>query len=128
MIVVDSSALCAILFGEPERPSFEALIAARRSLLPVSCLVETAITWRRRGGPAHLLDRLIDVMALRVIAVDEGQARLAVEADRRYGRGTGHPANLNFGDCLAYAAAVVHGAPLLFKGDGFIHTDVDRAL
>ena len=65
---------------------------------------------------------------LAVLPADEHQARLAADADRRYGRGTGHPARLNFGDCLAYAAAVAHDAPLLSKGEDFGHTDVKRAI
>jgi ribonuclease VapC len=64
---------------------------------------------------------------LTLLPSDERQARIAVEADRRYGRTTGHPARLNFGDCLAYAAAMAHDAPLLFKGRDFLHTDVQCA-
>ena len=83
--------------------------------------------WRRRGGAADIFERFVTVLGLEVLPSDEGQARIAVDADRRYGRSTGHPARLNFGDCLAYAAALAHDAPLLFKGDDFVHTNVRRA-
>ena len=127
MIVVDSSAASAILLDEPEKRSFENIIAGHRALLPASCLVETSIMWRRRGGAADIFERFVTVLGLEVLPSDEGQARIAVDADRRYGRSTGHPARLNFGDCLAYAAALAHDAPLLFKGDDFVHTNVRRA-
>jgi ribonuclease VapC len=128
LIVVDSSAACAILFGEAETPVFEEIIARDSALLPVSALVESAIAWRRRGGQAAIFDRFLAAFAFEILPSDERQARIAAEADRRFGRGTGHPARLNFGDCLAYAAAVAHDAPLLFKGDDFARTDVRRAV
>lgn len=127
MIVVDSSAAFAILFEEPERDRFEAILSDGRIALPVSCLVETEISWRRRGRQAVYFDRFIVAFGFEILPSDALQAQIAVEADRRYGRGTRHPARLNFGDCLAYAAAMAHDAPLLFKGDDFIHTDVKRA-
>ena len=95
--------------------------------MPASCFVESAITLRRRGIDAARLNALMAQASLTLLPMDERQARIAVDADRRYGRGTGHPARLNFGDCLAYAAAVAHDAPLLFKGADFGHTDVKRA-
>ncbi len=127
MIVVDSTAACALLLNEPEADAFDEILARGVNLLPASCLVEVAITWRRRGGPSSGLDDLVQRYGFTVGALDERQARLAVEADRRYGRGSGHPARLNFGDCLAYAAAKSRGAALLYKGDDFLHTDVERA-
>jgi ribonuclease VapC len=128
VIVVDSSTTCAILFGEPDRARFEEIIAAEDCAIPVSCFVETAISWRRRGRGIGAVDGLVAALSLRLLPCDSAQARIAAEADRRYGRGTGHPARLNFGDCLAYAAAVAHDAPLLFKGAEFARTDVKRAL
>ncbi len=127
MIVVDTSALLAILFREPEGPAFEKVIAFGAAL-PVSCCAEGAIVWRRRGRDAGVFDHFIESASLRLFPNDDRQAAIAIAADRRYGRGTRHPARLNFGDCLAYAAAVAHDAPLLFKGGDFGHTDVKRAV
>jgi ribonuclease VapC len=128
VIVVDSSVTCAILFGEPDRAHFEEIIAGADCAIPVSCFVETAISWRRRGRGIGAVDGLLVALSLRLLPSDSAQALIAAEADRRYGRGTGHPARLNFGDCLAYAAAVAHDAPLFFKGADFARTDVKRAL
>lgn len=125
MIVVDTSALLAVLFREREGAHFEQTIALGAAL-PVSCCLEAALVWRKRGRAATVFDSFLENARLRLVPHDERQAAIAIEADRRYGRGTGHPARLNFGDCLAYAAAMAHDAPLLFKGGDFLHTDVKR--
>ena len=127
MIVVDSSALLCILFREPEASLFEELVAVDDAAVPVSCRLEAAIVWRKRGGQAAVFDRFMESGEFAILPHDARQAEIAIEADRRFGRGTGHPARLNFGDCLAYAAAVAHDAPLLFKGGDFARTDVRRA-
>jgi ribonuclease VapC len=127
VIVVDSSAVCAILFSEIDRPLFEDIISGEDCAFPVSCFVETAITWRRKGKGGDAVPGLVAALSLKLLPADAAQAQIALEADRRYGRGTRHPARLNFGDCLAYAAAVAHDAPLLFKGRDFASTDVKRA-
>ena len=80
----------------------------------------------RRDGRARL-DTLLALTGATLLGSDARQARLAADAFERFGRGSGHPARLNFGDCLAYAAAAAHRAPLLFKGEDFGHTDVERA-
>lgn len=128
VIVVETSALVAILQGEPERQPFRVIIAESDARVPVSCYLETAIALRKRGMALGILEGFVADAELTLLASDSVQARIAAEADRRYGRGTGHPARLNFGDCLAYAAAVAHDAPLLFKGADFSRTDVRRAL
>jgi ribonuclease VapC len=74
------------------------------------------------------LDDLLRVLDIAIESVTEEQARIAREAYRDYGHGSGHPARLNFGDCFAYALARVTGEPLLFKGDDFTHTDITPAL
>jgi ribonuclease VapC len=127
VIVVDSSAVCAVLLNEPERDRFQEIMARERCFLSAACLVESSITWRRRGGSAAAFAAFLAAFGLVVLPADERQAHIAAEADRRFGRATGHPARLNFGDCLAYAAAIAHDAPLLFKGGDFGHTDVKRA-
>ena len=128
MTIVDSSALLAILLDEIEADLFEESLARGRAWLPVSCYLETCINLRRRKFSHGHLESYLEHADVRLLASDERQARIAAEADRRYGRGTGHPPRLNFGDCLAYAAAIAHDAALLFKGDDFLHTDVRRAI
>jgi ribonuclease VapC len=127
VIVVETSAIVAVLLDEAEASAFETLIAENEAHLPVACYVEAGLALRHRGHPLGALDGYIVSSELSLLGSDERQARIAAEADRRFGRGTGHPARLNFGDCLAYAAAMAHDAPLLFKGDDFAHTDVRRA-
>ena len=88
---------------------------------------------RSRHGAPQTRERAIaprsasPATTIAILACDARQARLAADAFERYGRGTGHPAHLNFGDCLAYAAAAAHPAPLLFKGEDFALTDLSRA-
>lgn len=74
------------------------------------------------------MDQLTAVADITFVPMDEAIARLAADAFARYGRGTGHTAALNFGDCIAYATAIHLDVPLLFKGDDFRHTDVKAAL
>lgn len=129
-MVLDTSALVAILGGEPEQQAFIAAIAqADLCLMSAASLVEASIVMEVRHGPSgvHALDHLLDRAGCVVVLVDAEQAALARDAFRRYGKGR-HPAALNFGDCFAYALSVAHGEPLLFKGEGFPHTDVRQAL
>jgi ribonuclease VapC len=128
-MVIDTSALLAILQDEPERRSFnEVLEAADSCLLSAANLVEAAIVIEARyGTPGGLaLDRLLELAGVSVVPVDEDQARIAREAYRRFGRGQ-HPAALSFGDCFAYALARSRGESLLFKGDDFSRTDIEPA-
>lgn len=125
-MVVDTSALLAILQDEPERRLFnEALESADARLMSVASLVETSIIIESRYGPVGLrdLDLLIERAGIELVPVDVEQARAARAAYGRFGKGH-HPAGLNFGDCFSYALARVLGEPLLFKGDDFSKTDV----
>ncbi len=129
-MVIDTSALVAILFNEPERPRFsEAIVADRRRLVSAATLLETAIVVEaRRGEPAgRELDLLLHRIGADVVAVTEEQVELARAAWRRYGRGR-HAAALNYGDCFSYALARHAGEPLLYKGDDFTSTDVTSAV
>jgi ribonuclease VapC len=129
VIVVETSALIAILLRERGGRLFKERIAEEEDArLPVSCYVEASLVWRRKRKPPEAVEDFLTTMNVQLLPFDERQARLAVQADRRFGRCTGHPARLNFGDCFSYAAAVAHDAPLLFKGDDFVHTDVLRAV
>lgn len=127
-MVIDTSALVAILSGEPEQqPFIDAIERADLRLLSAATLVEASIVIASRYGPAglHDLDRLLERADVQVTEVDAEQARTARAAWQRYGKGR-HPAALNFGDCFSYALAVTRGEPLLFKGQDFGQTDVPR--
>lgn len=127
-MVLDTSALLAILLDEPERRSFsEAIDAAERRLLSAANFVEASMILESRHGADGVreLDRLLTVAQVELVAVDREQALAAREAFRAYGKGR-HPAGLNYGDCFAYALATVRAEPLLFKGNDFGATDVMR--
>lgn len=129
-LVVDSSALLAILFDELERHAFEARInAAEEVLLAAPSYVEAMIVARSRRGAkgGEALRTLIREMHIEVTDFTEDMAEAANRSFQRYGKGR-HKAGLNFGDCMAYALAKSLGAPLLFKGNDFIHTDIEAAL
>lgn len=130
MMVVDASALIAILFGESDEHALsEALAKARRPVVSAVNYVEAAFVATGRLGPAgqEKLDRLIGQLGVTIASFDALQATAAVGAFRRYGKGN-HPARLNLGDCAAYALAHSLDAPLLFKGDDFAKTDVRAAV
>jgi ribonuclease VapC len=125
-MVLDSSALLAVLLNGPEAPAFLlALEADPVRLLSAANLLETAIVIEARVGEAggRELDLMLHKAAIEVVAVDAGQAELARLAYRQFGKGR-HAAGLNYGDCFAYALAQSAGEPLLFKGDDFSKTDV----
>lgn len=125
-MVIDTSAIMAILFDEPERANFTRLIEADATCL-VSAVgrVEAAfvVEGRKREAGRQRLDRFFRLSGAEIVGVTPEQAELAVEAFRRFGKGR-HPAALNIGDCFAYALAKATGEPLLFKGGDFARTDV----
>lgn len=128
-MVIDTSALLAILLDEPERRSYnESIEAADSRVMSVATFVEVSIVLEARYGAEGLraLDRFIERAAIDLISVDLEQARAARDASSRFGKGR-HAAALNFGDCFAYALARVLGEPLLFKGSDFSQTDVRPA-
>lgn len=125
-MVIDTSALVAILRNEPERRSFtEAIENAETRLMSVANFVETSMIVESRYGYEGLrdFDALIQRAGIEFVAVDTDQAYLARRAFSQYGKGR-HPARLNFGDCFAYALAKTRGESLLFKGDDFNQTDI----
>ena len=129
-MIVDSSALIAILRAEPDAEAFALALAADPTpRMSVANYLETAIVIDAGRDPvaSRQVDKLITKAGLRLEPVTVEQARVAREAYRDFGRGSGHPARLNFGDCFAYALARCADEPLLFKGQDFVHTDVDRA-
>ena len=129
-MIVDTSALFAILRDEPEAKDC-ALAIERNANRRVSAanFVETALVIDASRDPiaSRRFDDLVKEARIVIEPVSEAQARIAREAYRDFGKGSGHPAKLNFGDCFAYALAKTTGEPLLFKGDDFIHTDVISA-
>lgn len=125
-MVIDSSALLAILQREPERRRFiEAIESADSARISVASFVETSIVVESRYGAEGLrdLDRFISRASIELVPVDQEQGPLARSAFSRFGKGR-HRAGLNFGDCFSYAAALSLREPLLFKGDDFMYTDV----
>jgi ribonuclease VapC len=134
MIVVDSSAVVAILFGEPSAAALLARLAADPDrVMSVASYLETGtvLAGRRRSDRLRAIDDLdafLDEAGITLAPVDETQARLALQARIRFGRGMGHGGVLNFGGAFAYALARTREAPLLFIGDDFGTTDVIVAL
>jgi ribonuclease VapC len=129
-MVVDTSALIAILHGEPEQRAFnEALAEADSVVMSVASFVEVSIVIDARYGADGLmeLDRFLRSARIELAVVDREQGRLARDAFRRFGKGR-HPAGLNFGDCFTYALAMALGQPLLFKGEDFGKTDAIAAV
>lgn len=129
-MIVDASALLAVLFEEAEKEAFRDKLLLTPGLLmsPVNYL-EASI---RADDPRHpqkgpMLDVLMDELGIEIVSVDAKQAKLARQAYQRFGKGK-HPAQLNMGDCFAYALAQALSEPLLFKGDDFRQTDVEAAL
>lgn len=130
-MIVDTSALVAILRGEPDADEYlEALNTARAPSMSAATYLETCIVVDINREPvlSRRLDDLLRVARVEVTPVTREHADIARVAYRDFGRGSGHPARLNFGDCFSYALARVTGEPLLFKGDDFTHTDVVPAL
>ena len=127
-MVIDTSAILAWLKEEPERSRIVAALEAHsaRRVSTVS-LLEAQIVVRAREHPALLekLDRFLDEIEVQVMPFDETQARMAADAFQRYGKGQGHPAQLNMGDCAVYALAKSVNEPVLFVGNDFAQTDVE---
>jgi ribonuclease VapC len=129
-MVIDTSALLAILQDEPERRAFnEAIEAAETTALSTATFVETSIVIESRYGAEGLrdLDLLIAKATIDLVAIDAEQAHGARHAFSRFGKGR-HPANLNYGDCFSYALAKVLHAPLLYKEDDFSQTDITAVI
>ncbi len=131
MIVVDTSALVAIAFAEPERESFLRTVQlSDKSLVSTVCVVETRmVVHGRRGQRAViLLDDLLRLPMFEMVAPGPAEMDAAYAAFVAYGKGSGHPAGLNFGDVFSYALAKVRGLPLLYKGADFAQTDIGSAV
>lgn len=135
MMVVDSSAIIAILFEESEsRDCIKALESAVSRLISAVNYVETGtvlagrLNDKRRPKAIGILDEFLVTLGIDIAPLDETIARAALRARLDYGKGFGTRGGLNFGDCFAYALAKQHSAPLLFVGNDFALTDIQRAL
>lgn len=129
-MVIDTSAMLAILFDEPERRAFIAAIDRDATrLMSVASFVECSIVLDARHGADAIrdLDLFVARAAVDLVPVDVDQAYIARQAHRTFGRGR-HVAGLNYGDCFAYSLARMRAEPLLFKGGDFALTDVDQVL
>ncbi|MGC8491203.1 MAG: type II toxin-antitoxin system VapC family toxin [Syntrophobacteraceae bacterium] len=126
-MIIDSSALIAILLGEPEAELFALAIArAPRRMVSAFTALETAIVIEAKKGDlgGHELDLLMDRAKIEILPLTVEQLEVARSAWRKYGKGQ-LPAGLNIGDCCSYATAKCAGEPLLFKGCGFSQTDLE---
>lgn len=129
-MLLDPSALLAILFAEPEAtPMVRAVARDPVRLVGAPTLVEASAVLTARKGPGGeiALDALLERMRVEIAPMSVDAARLARLAYARFGKGVGEPAVLNFGDCLSYGMAMAERQPLLFKGEDFAHTDVIAA-
>jgi ribonuclease VapC len=129
-MVVDTSAILAVLLNEPEGALFLTRLSdTPQPLLSAANWLELAIVIDGRKGPRWLadLDAFLEGIDVAVVPVSLSQTRIARDGYLRFGQGN-HPAGVNFGDCFAYALAREHHLPLLFKRDDFVRTDVRRAL
>lgn len=130
-MVVDSSALIALLLGEPEADGFvEAIAGASTRLVSAASYFETAIVMLSRVGQGapDQVKRLLSALSIDIAPFTDDQAVIAIDAYRVFGKGSGHPASLNFGDCFTYALARATDQPVLFKGNDFGRTDIRTVL
>lgn len=129
-MIVDSSALVAILKREPEHAAYSALLETTPDVrISAATYFETCIVIDSLRQPAmsRALDDLVERSRIAIEQVTAEQAKIAREAYRDYGKGSGHPAGLNFGDCFSYALAREKREPMLWKGEDFGHTDLRPA-
>lgn len=128
-MVVDTSAIVAIIVDEPEANEYQCLIEEHpHPVMSAASFAEAGIVVMQRLNPAAMQDLaiLLSGAGMEIIPVTPDQARLAIAAYERFGKST-HPAGLNYGDCFSYALAQARGEPLLAKGNDFVRTDVVMA-
>lgn len=130
-MIIDTSAIIAILRREPEHARFSVILdGSSVNRISAGTLVEAYMVVDRWKDPllSSRFDDILDRFSVHIEPVTPDQARIARQAFRDYGRGSGHPANLNFGDCFSYALARATREPLLFKGRDFSRTDLTPAV
>lgn len=129
-MIVDTSAVIAMLADEPDAHRYALALSLRPGRMSAGNYLEAGIVADSTLDPviARRLDELLAQSGITIEPVTSHHAALARQAYRDFGRGSGHPAKLNFGDCFAYALAIDAGEPLLWKGDDFSHTGIASAL
>jgi ribonuclease VapC len=130
VIAIDTSAIAAIAFDEAERGAFVDIVKrADRVLVSAPTVLEARMVVFGRRGPRALvlLDDLVRLPSFEIVPLGEVELSVAWAAFVAYGKGSGHPAGLNYGDVFSYAVAKARGVPLLFKGEDFVHTDIEAA-
>ena len=128
-MIIDSSVIVAMIKKEPGYEDYlKQIIMAASVKIPAPIFLESSIVLKNRAGDEAIeaLQDLIDEFGIEIMPFTKAQVYLARDAFLKYGKGQGHPAQLNYGDCMAYAAARDSGMTLLFKGDDFAKTDVAR--
>ncbi|MCE2500782.1 MAG: type II toxin-antitoxin system VapC family toxin [Dehalococcoidia bacterium] len=130
MIVSDTSALMALVMDEPEAPDIrQAIDEAGQTLISAATLIEFYIVAMGKGDDVYArAQALIRELPIAVVPFDSEQAEIARRAYEQYGKGRGHPAQLNFGDTFSYALASSRGLPLLYQGGDFARTDIPAAV
>ncbi len=124
-MIIDSSALMAVINDEPEAPRLLRILASTPGRMSVATWLELCIVADSRStAHGERLDAVMTSLEIELVPVTLRHAEVARLAHRRFGRGSGSRARLNYGDCFAYALSVVAGAPLLYVGEDFSHTDV----
>ncbi len=129
-MIIDSSAVVAIIRNEPDAGRYAAALAcADRSRMSAANWLEAAVVVDSAREPvaSRRFDELIETAGIEIVAVTSTQAEVARQAYRDFGKGSGSAAQLNFGDCFAYALSTETREPILFKGDDFVHTDLVAA-
>lgn len=130
-MVIDTSAILAILKQEPDAPVIAQRLAGNQLMfMSAATLMEcgTVVVGRYGAAGTAELRGLLERLKVTIVALTAEHTQAGIEAYALYGRGTGHPAKLNMGDCFSYALARTRNLPLLFKGNDFIHTDIEPAL
>lgn len=129
-MIVDTSALVAIVLHESAYEGYAQILTDQPAKISAASYFEFGLVIDKKRNPqlTRGVDDLLVSAEVTIEPVTERQARIAREAYRDYGKGSGHPASLNFGDCFAYALARDLNEPLLFKGDDFRHTDIKPAI
>jgi ribonuclease VapC len=128
-LAIDTSAIIAILFKEAEAEAFQSIVESNPSIVTGPILIEAFMVLTGRGieNPEAELKDFIEGNNVDVLSFDQHMTALAQDAFLRFGKGR-HAAKLNFGDCMSYALAKSQGVPLLYKGDDFALTDIERAI
>ena len=130
-MIIDTSAVLSILLAEPDAKIYaDAIAAAKHRVMAAPTYLELCMVFcgRRNDESLEMVEQFVQKAAISIRPFGPEAAAVAAQAFLRFGKGRGHPAQLNFGDCMSYAMSKTEAMPLLFKGEDFGHTDVERVL